>query len=136
MAKPPKNPSTTLATLREEARLSMLKLAQDGTLITVPAFLTLWGGTEASLDKAIAENRVFALEVDGVRHVPAFFADPVHDRSSLEEVSRALATFPGPSKLHFFLNPRASLEGKTPLEALAGGLIKKVLVAAQAFAES
>ena len=41
----------------------------------------------------------------------------------------------GPAKLQFFTTPKASLEGLTPLQALAQGLASRVRVAAAGFAQ-
>jgi hypothetical protein len=85
--------------------------------------------------KAATDNRVFYLEHQAERYFPAFYADPAYQRTHLEAVTKILGDLPGGSKLQFFLTRKGSLEGKTPLEALAAGGFAKVKSVAAAFAD-
>jgi hypothetical protein len=66
---------------------------------------------------------------------PAFFAEPAYERRALEKVCKALGDLPGAAKWDFFMSPRVSLNGRTPLQALAKGALDEVLEAANAFRE-
>jgi hypothetical protein len=127
--------SASMAALRERARESMKQLAREGTLVDSAQFLEEWGRSKQALSKAQAANRVFVLDIEGRRYLPAFFVDTRYDRAKLEKVSKALGPLPGASKLQFFLNARGSLGGRTPLEALADGQLDKVLAAAEGFVQ-
>jgi hypothetical protein len=126
---------TSMAALRAQARASMRKLVDDGTLIGSAQFIEERAFTKQALSKAEAAHRVFFLDVDGERYFPAFFVDPHYDVKKIEKVSKALGTLPGSSKLQFFLTGRESLRGKTPLEALNAGQDAQVLAAAEGFVQ-
>lgn len=70
------------------------------------------------ISPAAAEKRLAELEVS----VPL-------------SVSKAFANLPVGSRLQFFLQPKGSLGGETPLEALTDGKLDQVLIAAEGFAE-
>jgi|APFre7841882724_1041349.scaffolds.fasta_scaffold41864_1 dTDP-4-amino-4,6-dideoxygalactose transaminase len=120
---------------RAKAEQLMSKLVHDGALVTPAAFVERLKITRQALSKALAAQRVFYVEVAGQRHYPEFFLDSCYERRQLELVSKALGELPGASKLQFFMTSKASLEGKTPLEALARGQFSRVRTAAQGFAE-
>jgi hypothetical protein len=120
---------------REKAGQAMQRLADDGQLITPAAFAEGLQFSRQALSKALKARRVFYVDVQGRRHFPAFFLDPRYERRQLEDVCRALGELPGASKLQFFLTRKASLQGATPLDALAAGQFARVRVAAQGFAE-
>ena len=121
--------------LRQNAEQSMAAMVRDGALIAPAAFAQAMSFTRQALSKALKANRVFYVEVAGERHYPDFFLDHRYQRRQIERVSQALGDLPGPSKLQFFLNPKASLEGLSPLEALAHGKYSQVHTAAEGFAE-
>jgi len=123
---------STVATLREQANQGLRKLVKEGVLTNRSAFQKERAITRQALSKAQQERRLFHVEVDGERYFPSFFLDSSYDRTKLEAVSKALGDLPGATKLHFFLQKRASLAGSTPLEAIAGGNYQKVLNAAEA----
>jgi hypothetical protein len=50
-------------------------------------------------------------------------------------VSKALSDLPGGSKLQFFMTPKGSLSGQTPLDAIANGHLAAVRNAARGFVE-
>ncbi|MGZ8968635.1 MAG: hypothetical protein ACXW2W_05490 [Telluria sp.] len=83
---------------------------------------------------AIKTGRLFSVRAaDGVEYFPSFFLGPLAHRRSLGRVTQVLSGLPGPSILHFFKSPSTML-GKTPLDSLAEGELKEVLVAAAGFA--
>lgn len=90
-----------------------------------------------ALSAALKRKRMFAIKgAAGKYHYPAFFADSAYDRATLERVCQALGDLPGSSKLHFFTSPRYSLDGASPLQALARGRVDAVLDQANAFRET
>lgn len=120
---------------RENAEQSMAAMVRDGALIAPAAFAQAMSFTRQALSKALKANRVFYVEVAGERHYPDFFLNPRYQRRQIERVSQVLGDLPGPSKFQFFLNPKASLEGLNPLDALARGKYTQVHTAAEGFAE-
>jgi hypothetical protein len=120
---------------REGAAAAMKKMIQDSRLIDSTSFVERRRMTRQALSKALKAHRVFYVEVDGLRYIPSFFLDARLERRQLEGVSKALGELPGPSKLQFFTTKKASLSGKTPLDALADGQYSLVRTAAQGFAE-
>jgi hypothetical protein len=120
---------------RDKAGQAMQRLADEGQLVAPAAFAEGLNFSRQALSKALKARRVFYVDVQGRRHFPAFFLDPRFERRQLEDVCRALGELPGASKLQFFLTRKASLQGATPLEALAAGQFARVRVAAQGFAE-
>lgn len=87
----------------------------------------------AAVTAAVRSHRMFALAGPGGKYYPAFFADEKYDRNVLEEICKALGEVSGGSKWEFFTGPRQSLNGKTPLDAVAKGNVKEVLATAAAF---
>lgn len=87
------------------------------------------------LIRAIASQRVFFVEVEGIRKFPTFFLETQYSRRQLEAITRAMGGLHGGSKLQFFVSPKGSLGGITPLVALRQGNYKLVKSCAQAFAE-
>ena len=122
-----KDRDSTLATMR--------KMVRERTLVDSTSFVAQKHVTRQALSKALKANRVFYVEVAGQRYVPSFYLDPRLEHRQLEEVTKALGDLPGPSKLQFFATKKASLSGKTPIEALADGQYQRVRTAAQGFAE-
>jgi hypothetical protein len=120
---------------RQKAGEAMRRLVDDGTLVAPAAFIAALPFSRQALSKALKAHRIFYVEVQGQRHFPAFFLDPRYERRQLEDISRALGELPGASKLQFFLTKKASLQGATPLEALANGQLARVRTAAQGFSE-
>jgi hypothetical protein len=57
-------------------------------------------------------------------------------RRCIEGISAVLAPLTHGARLQFWFNPRGSLAGLTPLEALARGHLEQVRVAAKGFAET
>jgi hypothetical protein len=116
--------------------LAVADLVRAGELLSHAEFIASMGWTQKNLDKALAANRVFFVEVNCIGYFPAFYLDKRCDRRQLEAICEALDNLPGGEKLQFFRSHRGSLGGKTPLEALEQGQMPAVLAAAQAFADS
>lgn len=108
----------------------------EGLLLTSTALAERLQMTTQALGKAVQSKRMFTLDGPSGRNVyPAFFADPRCNREHIERVCQALGDWPGPSKWEFFTSPRVSLNGLTPIDALARGELDQVLRAAAAFKE-
>lgn len=89
-----------------------------------------------ALSAALKAKRMFIMQGPSGEYVyPEFFADSTYDRRVLERVCKALGDLPGAAKWDFFMSPRVSLAGKTPLNALAKGKVDEVMAAADAFRE-
>lgn len=112
-------------------------MVRAGYLIPSAEFRSMMGWrAPASLSKALAAGRVFALTSEGQEHFPSFFADPTYNRRQLYQVTKMLGNLPGGAKLQFFLARKGSLSGATPLAALASGRLEQVLRMAGAYAEA
>ena len=108
----------------------------EGLLLTSTVLAKRLQMTTQALGKAVQSKRMFTLDGPSGRNVyPAFFADPRCNREHIERVCQALGDWPGPSKWEFFTSPRVSLNGLTPIDALARGELDQVLRAAAAFNE-
>jgi hypothetical protein len=95
---------------------------ETGKLLFSDEICARLGITRQSLNQAVREQRMFALESpSGKPAYPAFFADPGLDNTKLEQISRALSDLPGSSKYGFFTTPKISLKSRSPLEFLAAG---------------
>lgn len=120
---------------REGAMSAMRKMVQERALLDSASFVERRSVTRQALSKALKSHRVFYVELDGLRYFPSFFLDTRLERRQVESVSKALGELPGASKLQFFVTKKASLAGKTPIDALVDGQYSRVRVAAQGFAE-
>ena len=127
-----------VAGLRLAAEQRWIECARElvgaGTLLGDQEFAARQGWGDQALNQALAADRVFFVDCQGVRLFPAFYADPQYKRQQLEEVSRTLGALPGGSKWQFFTCPKGSLGGCTPLEAMVRGDFRQVTMAAEAFA--
>jgi hypothetical protein len=124
-----------LVSQRHRAEVAMEKLVKQGELLPPGPFAERIHFTRQALSKALKAGRVFFLEVKGDRFFPAFFAEPRYERKQLEQVSRLMGELPGSAKWQFFVTPKGSLEGVTPLDALAKGQYSTVRTAAESFAQ-
>ncbi len=120
---------------RARADSFMAKMVNEGALVDSTTFVERLKVSRQALSKALKAKRVFYVEVSGQRFYPDFFLDKRYERRQVELVSKALGELAGASKLQFFLTKKASLEGRTPLDALARGQFSRVRIAAQGFAE-
>ena len=86
-------------------------------------------------ERRFSLNGFFVVEMHGQLCFPNFFLDKRNDRRQLESVCKVLGDLPGGSKLQFFTNPKGSLGGRTPLDAIADGKVAFVRRVAKAFVE-
>lgn len=106
-----------------------------GALVDAVVFARRRGISVERLDQLVAERRLFAVERDGKKLYPAFFVHQAIEIRRLEAVCKRLGSLSGGSKWQFFVAPKASLAGRTPLEALRDGHLQAVQVAADGFRE-
>lgn len=118
-----------------DARDLVPDLLAHGRVMPAADFARRMRWSRQALSKALQSRRVFFLESGGERCYPAFYLDAKLDRGKLEAVTRLLGDLPGPSKWLFFTQPKASLAGATPLEALARGKVAAVRAAAEGYAQ-
>lgn len=104
-------------------------------LIGIAEFAVRLGWPVGQVNRALATGSVFAIETDGMRLIPSFFADSGFDGRQVRAVCRILGGLPGGSKLQFFTSPKASLGARTPLELLAERRFAAVKAAARGFVE-
>jgi hypothetical protein len=93
--------------------------------------------TKDALAFALVKSQIFTV-TDSLSNLyfPAFFAEPEkYPLIALEKVCMALGDLSGNSKRVFFLSPLLSLDGRTPLDALANGEIEAVTNVAVALSE-
>lgn len=108
--------------------------AQPHDLIKEAQFADQVGWSARRIDRALASNSIFSVDIEGVRYFPRFLADSSNSRRHISAVCRLLGDLSGPSKLQFFSTPKASLGGATPLEALLQRRFAAVKAAAEGFA--
>lgn len=107
---------------------------EEGLLLTSANFLAPLGISRQALSKAVKEHRMFFVDgPSGSQLYPAFFVTDKQKRRLLEKVARALGDLPGPSKWQFFITPKISLGGRSPVMAVNDGDIDRVMAAAAAF---
>jgi hypothetical protein len=107
-------------------------LVAEGKLLRAEIVCEALGITGRRLNKRIAKGRIFSAEVGGEQYYPAFFLAKELDRKDLAKVTRRLDGLTGWSKWSFFTEPKESLGGLTPLQALLRGEVKQVLRTARA----
>lgn len=118
-----------------EADRATADMIRKHELLESAAFASRLAWTRQALSKALTARRVFFIEHQGTRYFPAFYADRRYDRRHLEAITRMLGDLPGGAKLQFFLNRRASLGKRTPLQALERGQLADVKAAAEGFVQ-
>lgn len=126
---------SVLDALTEQAQINRRTLLEKRALISSGDLQRALGITRQAISAAVRTGRLFSVDVDGANWYPAFFADGKVDRSVLAAVTQQLAQLPGWSKWDFFTAARASLGGKTPLEALRAGRVDEVMCVAKAVVE-
>lgn len=122
-----------MAELRNQEQTQRTKDIASKKLLTSAEMSVRLGLTKQALTAAVRAQRMFVLAgASGENFFPAFFADAKYDRPVLEKISKTLGGLSGGSKWDFFTNPRMSLKGKSPLDALAKGDIELVVDVAAA----
>lgn len=126
--------AAALADMQRASGATLLERIASQELITSAELQERLGIRRQSVSDAVKSGRLFAmLGPSGENYFPAFYADPALDRRAIEKVSKALGSLPAASKYFFFTTVMTTLQ-ETPLQALAKGRLKEVLVAASTFA--
>ncbi len=128
-------PTGHVAGLESRAQAARKRLAAARSLLPAGELIAQLDITRQALSKAVKAHRLFAVEAGGERLYPAFFADANLDRRQLERVAKELGELPGWQKWEFFMTPKASLGGLTPVEALKRGRYTETRRAAIGFLE-
>lgn len=125
-----------MANLQQEAMRSRARLRDEGKLLESADICDRLHVTRQALSKAVAEQRLFALDGPGGRKLyPAFYSDSKLPKRDVERVAQTLGELPGATKWQFFTTPATTLGGKTPIEALSKGKVDDVLRTAGGFME-
>lgn len=122
------------ARLDQQSMAARQRHLDQGSLLTSADICQRLAITRQALSKAVKSQRFFS--VDGPSNsqlYPAFFATSTDERRVLEAISQKLGDMPGPSKWDFFLTPKLSLGGRSPISALQAGDLPLVSAAAEAF---
>lgn len=131
-----RDPESMWEEAKAEAARARLELVRRKDILPTEEFSRELCVSDDALSKAVAEHRLFVLEVSGENFYPAFYLDPSLDRAKLEHVSVALGNLSGWHKWQFFTTPKFSLGSKEPLKVLKGkGDVETVVTAAEGFAE-
>lgn len=110
-------------------------LVLSGELVKKDVFAHAAELSTQELECAFKEDRIFSVRHRIDYYVPAFFNDPMLRAKGIELVSQRLAPLRGESRLEFFCNPKQSLGGLTPIEAMLAGRVAEVLQAADGFTD-
>lgn len=119
---------------RARAAETLARRIENKELLSAGELRSASGITQAEIDDAVEDNRLFAINgPDGQPYYPAFYADTDLDKVACGMVAQELSDVPATSKFHFFVSKRTNL-GEKPLEALKCGRVDEVLQAAAGFA--
>ncbi|MGF6243494.1 hypothetical protein P3T42_005258 [Paraburkholderia sp. GAS38] len=111
------------------------RLVANAKLIHFSHFCAVIGFTPQRVNKEVAAQRIFNVDIDDEPYFPAFFLVEQIRRKDLAKVVRTLGDLAGWDKWGFFTTPNSSLDDLTPLQALFYGDRKKVLRVAAKFAK-
>lgn len=124
-----------MASFLKDAESYHHRLVADGEVLPLPIVAAALGLSREALEQRLREGRMFSVRVGSEEYCPAFFLDKSLDRSQLEDVCLILRYLHDWSKWQFFSQPKASLSGITPVQALLQGSFEAVKESAGAFAE-
>ncbi len=123
-----------IAGLRRDSAAALQRRIDSKALLPPREFQAALGISKQSISEALKSRRMFAVVGPGGEfYYPAFYADTMFDRRSLEKVTKALGELPAASKYFFFTSKSTMLGAVTPLEALQKGRLQDVLIAASGF---
>jgi len=117
-----------------EAQQDLLKAG--GGVLSAEETAQLLGISRQAVDKRRRQGQLLGL-TQGRRGYayPAWQFDKGRTTANLEKVLEALQSHDPWMQLAFFLNPNDRLDGASPVDALRGGEVEKVISAAQAYGE-
>jgi hypothetical protein len=105
---------------------------RDGTLIPSTELSSGWGVSRQALDQAVERGELFSLKIAGRRYYLAQLRDITREQAA--QVCRALAILSPSEKLTFWLREHGGLRGRTPVAAIHGGQLGRVVQLAQGWA--
>ncbi|WP_147408567.1 hypothetical protein [Paraburkholderia fungorum] len=111
------------------------RLVANARLVHFSHFCAVIGFTPQRVNKEVAAQRIFSVDIDDEAYFPAFFLVEQIRRKDLAKVVRKLGDLTGWDKWGFFTMPNSSLDDLTPLQALFYGDGKEVLRVAAKFAK-
>lgn len=111
------------------------RLIANARLLHKAHFCAAMGSTAQKVDKEVAAQRIFSVDIDDEDYFPAFFLVEQIRRKDLAKVVQTLHAITDWSKWNFFTTPNSELADLTPLQALFYGDRKRVLRAAAKFIE-
>lgn len=111
------------------------RLIANAKLLHKSYFCAAIGFTPQKVDKQVAAQRIFSVDIDDEPYFPAFFLVEQIRRKDLTKVVRTLGDMTGWEKWAFFTTPHSTLHDLTPLQALFYGDRKNVLGVAAQFAK-
>jgi hypothetical protein len=111
------------------------RLVANAKLVHFSHFCAVIGFTPQRVNKEVAAQRIFSVDIDDEAYFPAFFLVEQIRRKDLAKVVRKLGDLTGWDKWGFFTMPNGALGDLTPLQALFYGDRKRVLRAAAEFIE-
>ncbi|AIP30679.1 hypothetical protein DR64_2413 [Paraburkholderia xenovorans LB400] len=111
------------------------RLIANAKLLHKSHFCAAIGFTPQKVDKEVAAQRIFSVDIEDEPYFPAFFLVEQMRRKDLAKVVRTLGDLTGWSKWNFFTTPNGALDDLTPLQALFYGDRKQVLRIAAEFAK-
>lgn len=123
----------TLAEIKANQARVWNERIQQGSVLAEGAFIAARGITVGALRRDLQQGRVFAIDVDGEKYYPSFFTDDALDRRRLSHVLRLLENLHVTERFLFFTTPRASLNRRTPIDAMREGdyaLVRRAAVSA------
>jgi len=110
-------------------------IARPVGVVSASDLAKLMGENLSFLAKSESAGQIFCLELLGEKLYPAFFADGRYPREYLFLVTKRLGKVSGGAKMQFFEQPKGSLGGISPLEALERGMLALVKRSADGFRE-
>lgn len=117
-----------LADMSAAAMERRRRLVDEGMLLTSLQLCERLDISPHSLSAAVHDRRIFWIDgPTGERLYPSFFATDVAPQSDIERICVELGDVPGSVKWQFFSMPKHSLDGATPIDALAHGQFDRVL---------
>jgi hypothetical protein len=95
-------------------------MVQDGVLVTSHAFRERAGINVRQLRRLLATGSLFALDVDGVPHIPALFLDETLNQGRVRALCRRMKrTVPPDVQFDVLTLESLALGRRTPLSAIA-----------------
>ncbi|CAM2139669.1 protein of unknown function [Pararobbsia alpina] len=105
-------------------------LVRQGKFLSVPDYCRAAGIKVGRLQKELAAQRVFSVNIGAEQYVPSVFLSGLFERKAIAKVVRRLERMSGWEKYLFLTTALELHGGATPLQLLMAGSLKTVLNAA------